>query len=188
MKKPYVILFFLSIVLHFQSQAQLKWGYRVGLGLANNSYQYLNNNPYTAKTLLSYHFGVVNETPINKKLAIQPSIYYIKKGHAQTISYPLHYIDAPVLLTYKPSSTFQVGIGPVFSFLVGSYTSNYNSFDFGATLSGVYYASDRTALSLNYTFSLGDINESTLDVRNRVINFSIIRFVDLSDLYDAARF
>ncbi len=186
MKKHFTILFFLSIILHFQSQAQLKWGYRVGLGSAINSF---NGSITTSKSLLSYHLGIVNETPIAEKFAIQPSVLYIKKGYAGAFtSYPIHYIEAPVLLTYKPSTTFQLGIGPVFSFLLSSFSTRTKNFDFGANISGAYYASERTALSLNYTFSLGSINESGSDMRNRVINFSIIRFVDLSGLHDAIRF
>jgi Outer membrane protein beta-barrel domain len=186
MKKRFIILFFISILLHFQSLAQVKWGYKVGLGSAINSF---NGSTTTAKSLLSYHLGIVNETSIDEKFAIQPSVFYIKKGYAEAFtSFPIHYIEAPVLLTYKPSPNYQLGIGPVFSFLLSSYFTRTKNFDFGANISGAYYASERTALSLNYTFSLGNINESGSDVRNRVINFSIIRFVDLSDLYDAARF
>lgn len=181
MKKRFIILFFLSVLTCFQTQAQVKWGYRVGVGSAINSF---NGNTTTAKSLLSYHVGVVNETPIDEKFAIQPSVFYIKKGYAEAFtSFPIHYIEAPILLTYKTSTTFQLGVGPVFSFLLSSYSTRTNKFDFGANISGAYYASDRTVLSLNYTFSLGNINESTLDVRNRVINFSIIRFVDLSEFH-----
>jgi hypothetical protein len=181
MKNHFIILFFLSVFLHFQSQAQLKWGYKVGLGFANNSF---NGSSANANNLFSYHVGIINETPIDEKFAIQPSVYYIKKGYAETfVSFPAHYIDAPVLLTYKPSSTFQLGVGPVFSFLLSSSLIKYKSFDLGANLSAAYYASDRTSLSLNYSFSLGNASDTPTNIKHKVINFSIIRFVDLSEFH-----
>jgi Outer membrane protein beta-barrel domain len=183
MKKRSVILFFLSTILIFQSQAQLKWGYKLGFGLANVSYPLLPNGG-RALNLFSYQIGIVNETMIGKSMTIQPAIIFCKKGSsAVNATYPTHYLDVPVNFIYKVNKNFQLGTGPVLSFLLINDTSkSYKKMEIGGCIIAGYILDEDSSLNLSYTFSLDRANELGTPAKNLLWSFSFVKFVDLSDL------
>ena len=183
MKKRLIILFLLSILLYFQGQAQTKWGYKLGLGLANISYPSLPNGG-SGRNLFSYQIGIINETAIGKNMAIQPAIIFCKKGKsAVNATYPMHYLDVPINFIYKVSNDFQLGAGPVLSFLLINGSANsYKKFEVGANLMAGYKLGEESSLNLSYTFSLGSANETGIQAKNLLWSLSFVKFVDLSDL------
>ena len=183
MKKRLIILFLLSILLNFQNRAQTKWGYKLGFGLANVSYPALPNGG-SAQNLFSYQIGIVNETSIGKDIAIQPAIIFCKKGSsAVNTTYPTHYLDVPINLIYKVNNDFQLGAGPVLSFLLINGSANsYKKFEVGANLMAGYKLGEESSLNLSYTFSLGSANETGTQAKNLLWSLSFVKFVDLSDL------
>lgn len=183
MKKCSIVLSILINFLCFPIQAQTKWGYKLGIGLANNSFP-LSPNGGSSLNLFSYQVGIVNETNIGKNIAIQPAIIFCKKGHsAVNATYPTHYLDVPINFTYKINDSFQLGAGPVMSFLLANSSgSAYKKLELGANFMAGCKLGEESFLNLSYTFSLGRANETGAPIKNLLWSFSFVKFVDLSDL------
>jgi hypothetical protein len=173
MKKRFTILFFLSILFGFHSQAQLRLGYKVGIGLAD-IINY-SNTTGTNTTMFSYQLGIVAETPLKgEDFVLQPALIYCKKG---SVNYPKAYLDLPLNFVFKTTSQFQFGIGPVISFLLYDKVGTNKFIDFGGNVLLGYNLTEVSSLNFNYTVSLGNVVRSPYYTnKNVVYGVSLVQF------------
>ena len=181
MKKRFTILFYLSILLTFQSQAQLKWGYKVGLGLsdisrANTSYG-VSGGSSNSKSAFSYQGGIVAETPLKgENLVLQSVLLYCKKGDAV---YSKAYLDLPLNVIVKTTSNIQFGVGPVISFLLSDKVGTNKFIDLGGNILLGYNLTENSSLNFNYTFSLFNAAKSDYySDKNIVFGVSLVQFLE----------
>ena len=164
MKTKNQIIIALAAILLFSTTAiaQINIGLRQGVAASTFSDK---GNLYNDNNLTySYTAGAFVTVPLNKALAIQTELNYVRKGRcnettelntAVQTDFMLHYLEIPVLLQYrndqllnKSNSVFYINGGPFCSFALNSQTrisksnesSAYNAVDnskktdWGATL------------------------------------------------------
>ncbi len=164
MKTKNSIMLVLAVILLVttSASAQVAIGLRHGIAastLSDKGNLYNDNN-----VTLSYTAGVFASFPLNKSLAIQPEINYVRKGRsnettvlgtATNTDFLLHYMQIPVLLQYrndqllnKSGSVFYINGGPYAAFVLNTQTrvskndeggvllpvNSSNKTDWGATL------------------------------------------------------
>lgn len=150
------------LLISTSATAQTVIGLRHGVAastLSDKGNLYNDNN-----VTLSYTAGVFATFPLNKSLAIQPEINYVRKGRSNETSvlgtttntdFLLHYMQVPVLLQYrndqllnKSGSVFYINGGPYAAFVLNTQTrvtknneggillpvNSSNNTDWGATL------------------------------------------------------
>ncbi|MEI6059877.1 MAG: porin family protein [Bacteroidota bacterium] len=164
MKTKNQILFTIAafMLISLSTSAQISIGLRHGIAattLSDRGNLYQDNN-----LTLSYTAGAFFTIPLNKSLALQPEINYVRKGRSNETSelnttaetdFMLHYLQIPVMLQYrnkellsKSGSVFYINGGPYAAFVLNTQTRVSNSSeggllipveksdnpDFGATL------------------------------------------------------
>lgn len=129
------------------AEAQTTLGIKNGIAASTFSDKgnlYNDNN-----VTLSYTAGFFANIQLNKSLALQPEINYVRKGRSnetfelnsdQKIDFLLHYLHIPVLFQYKndqllnkSGSVFYLNAGPYAAFVLNtqtrlSYSENNSSF------------------------------------------------------------
>jgi hypothetical protein len=99
------------ILLVFQSSAQVKFGVKAGLNLANMTAKD-NDQIYSKdyKSKAGYHFGVTAEFAVNEKFSIEPALLFSTKGfkledtysgHSYKVTANLNYLEIPINALYK---------------------------------------------------------------------------------------
>lgn len=164
MKTKTSILLVLAVIMLIPAitNAQTSIGIRHGVAastLSDKGNLYNDNN-----VTFSYAAGVFTTFSLNKSLAIQPELNYVRKGRSNETSelntlnktdFLLHYLQIPVLLQYrndqllnKSESVFYINGGPYAAFVVNTQTrvsktdeggiltpiDNSKKTDWGATL------------------------------------------------------
>jgi hypothetical protein len=132
-----------AVLLSFSSFAQVQYGVKAGVNLANWNGQFmesldnvvkLSNGFVQSQMKPGIYAGGYAEIPISGIFSVQPGLYYSQKGYtlqgdlsieklnflganakAQVQS---HYIDVPVLLKAEPVKGLQIFGGPQMSYLV----------------------------------------------------------------------
>jgi len=163
MKTKNPIMLAVSTALLFISMstfAQTSFGFRNGVAATTLSAKgdLFNNNNMT----ISYTAGIFSTISLNKSLAIQPELNYVRKGRSNETSelntttetdFLLNYLEIPVLLQYrndqmleKSGSVFYINAGPYAGFVLSTKTkasdgegstpniSDEKNTDWGATM------------------------------------------------------
>jgi hypothetical protein len=135
-KNSIMLAFAVIMLIPMASFAQFNIGLRHGVAastLSDKGNLYNDNN-----VTFSYTAGVFSTITLNKSLALQPEINYVRKGCSNETSelnttvktdFLLHYIQVPVLLQYrndqllnKSGSVFYINGGPYAAFVVNTQT------------------------------------------------------------------
>jgi len=140
MKTKNPIILAVSTALLFISMstfAQTSFGFRNGVAATTLSAKgdLFNNNNMT----ISYTAGIFSTISLNKSLAIQPELNYVRKGRSNETSelntttetdFLLNYLEIPVLLQYrndqmleKSGSVFYINAGPYAGFVLSTKTN-----------------------------------------------------------------
>ena len=92
-----------------QSFAQINFGVKAGVNLANMTSQddennYAKDTPYEMKT--GFHAGITAAFSISENFAIEPGVLYSAKGFAEeysgaNIKYNINYLEVPINAVYK---------------------------------------------------------------------------------------
>ncbi|MFZ4549750.1 MAG: porin family protein [Bacteroidales bacterium] len=124
------------LLLSSTAFAQVNIGLRHGVAASTFSVKgnLYNDNEVT----FSYNAGVFFTLPLNKSLALQPEINYVRKGRCNETTelnttietdFMLHYLQVPVLLQYrndqllnKSNSVFYINGGPYAAFVLNTQT------------------------------------------------------------------
>ena len=118
MKK--LIFSILAVTLFATSQAQIKFGVKAGLNLAN-----LTGDVTDSKMNTDFHGGGFVEVPVGKIFAVQPEILYSGQGAKSSedgtdFKLNLGYLNVPVLFKYNNPSGFFAVTGPQIGFLLNA--------------------------------------------------------------------
>lgn len=115
MKK--VILFAAFAVVAFATQAQVKFGAKAGLNLADWS----GADASGTSTLASFHVGGLVNIAVSENFSVQPEVLY--SGEGAKVSggkYVTSYINVPVLAQYKSEGGFYGETGPQIGLLMSA--------------------------------------------------------------------
>lgn len=140
MKKFLVILFiFVTYNLFGQSL-----GFKAGADLNNISIHgdYPQQYHQDTQTSIGFHFGIFSEILISSKVKLTPELQFAQRGFKYTsdlvqvnqdVRENLNYLELPILLTYYPSQTIGIQVGPNISYLISSKSvtdgNSFNNYD-----------------------------------------------------------
>lgn len=176
MKKLLIVatISFLSIssISQAQNSKSRFWdGFKVGIKAgANYSNVYdSKGEQFNADGKIGFAGGAFLEIPITNLVGIRPEILYSQKGFKATGQYltlPYSFtrttdnIDIPILLTIKPSTMFNLVVGPQFSFLskqtdvfASSVLSSQQQQDFSNT----NYRKNLMSITAGLGFNMGPV-------------------------------
>lgn len=198
MKKVSLIL---SLILFtvLTSQAQVRFGAKIGANIANMSISQGGLN-VTPSSIFGFHIGGLLEYDVNDKVAIQPNLLYSQKGYSSTISgisagLKLNYLELPINVLYRANEKLFLGGGPSFAYALSGkekITMNgtsieadaefgnndgYNRFDAGLNLIVGYEVAPSYVISANYTFGLtSTFYDTSFSGQNTVLGLSLTKF------------
>lgn len=124
------IVFFFGVVICFAVNAQPKWGLRTGMNFNEITLEDAPALPlsYFRKNV-GFHVGGFGEFSLVKNLYAHVELQYIQKG-ANSSDYDttpstdtrinLHYVEAPVLISYKIFKIINLEAGPSISCLLSA--------------------------------------------------------------------
>lgn len=165
-----------------QEQPGIKFGVRAGLNLSSLSAE---DNDFS----LGWQIGVVADIG-SKYFFFHPGIMLIGKGSEYSVkpveaTASMYYIEAPLLISFKPIPEFRIDVGHYVSYgLFGTTETtvtvnnnsvsdktksfdNFHDFDFGLSF-GVGVEIKQYYVGLNYEFGLTDIaTEGTEEINNQ---------------------
>ncbi len=183
MKK--VILFTIAAAITTMASAQIQFGVKAGLNLAN-----LSVSPKDAGTSLSFqpsfNAGGLVSIPIVSNFKLQPEVVYSAQGSSVKTSgesghYNFGYINIPVLFKYQDPSGFFAEIGPQVGFLLSAKAKSggnsvdlkdeVKSTDFAGVLGIGYLSSINLGVDARYNLGLTNIAKNSGDgsLKNGVI-------------------
>ena len=141
MKKLQIIILMIAIGFSMSAMAQLTYGPRLGLNLANLS----GDDTDDSKMLIGFHIGGFGNYEINEMFSIQGELLYDTKGakyeftdedsNKKTAPVSLSYLNIPILAqaTFGESTKFFGELGPTFGFLMGAKfdgESEFTTYDY----------------------------------------------------------
>ncbi|MEO6852272.1 MAG: porin family protein [Mucilaginibacter sp.] len=159
---------FLCLAFTMASHAQLRFGVKAGLNLANISVSDASGVSYSMKP--DFHAGVLVAIPLLGKLSLQPEVVYsgqgsdVKEG-GQKGKYNLQYVNVPVLVRYEIMSGLNIETGPQLGLLLGAKVkadggastdikNELKTADFGWTLGASYLLPLNLGFDVRYNLGL----------------------------------
>lgn len=194
MKK--IVLFSCLVVFAMGVNAQVKFGLKAGLNLANQKYT-SSGITISGDSKVGFQAGVILEAG-SQDFVFQPGLLFSQKGmkmtqNSSTAELTLNYLDVPLNLVYKVNvgedTKVLLQAGPVISFglsgkgTVGSQESDikfgsgddadFNTMDFGFGIGGGLQFSS-FMVGLNYNFGISNCaNSNDITCKNNVLTFSV---------------
>ena len=181
------ITILLLLILPFYCNAQdFNFGLKSGLNLS--TYRGENDG---GQYKLSGYAGVFANYEINQNIELQTELVYARLGHRDTINdtkikTSLGYLQIPLLLkiTLNNFEQFKFIIGPQLGYLLDSkFTidgdsdtdkSNFEEFDYGATVGMEYELSEYFSLDARYYLGLSEFyNQSIVESNAKNSSFSL---------------
>ena len=116
MKKG-LLLFVCVLALTTLSQAQVRFGVKAGINLANVSGDDVDGNSMK----IGFNAGAVAKISVSEAFSIQPEIVYSDQGAKleDDVKLNLSYINIPILAQYNTGG-FIIETGPQFGFRMGA--------------------------------------------------------------------
>ncbi|HEY2581398.1 MAG TPA: porin family protein [Mucilaginibacter sp.] len=142
-------------------------GFTAGVNVSNTLNAY--SPGYSSGAIVGFHAGITMELPIIYPLSLVPEVLYSEKGYAAAthdgdFTQHANYIDAPLLLKFHLSPTFNLLLGPQVSFPV----STTNTYDNGFTLlSEQYYSTYQQKAQFDGVIGLSFDVTSNIELRAR---------------------
>ena len=124
---------------------QPKIGFEAGLNIANTISS--DNSNYSTNSVAGFNAGITFDIPVIYPFSIVPEVIYSQKGYKATTQFGEFtrrngFLDIPVLAKFRVAPTFNLFVGPQFSYLL-STTNTYS--DGFTTTSREYYNNDSKA-------------------------------------------
>jgi hypothetical protein len=185
MKKAIVLAF--SVIALSSAKAQIQFGVKAGVNLANLTLSNVTDNTASLKTNTDFNAGLLAYIPIAKSLVFQPEVVY--SGQGSKLSYPsdqtangtlaYSYINVPLVVKYAHSSGLFAETGPQVGFLISAKAkadgqstdikSSVQSTDFSWAF-GVGYKIPEVNLGIDVRYNLGLTNLNKDDTNGKVKN------------------
>lgn len=170
MKKA-ILLFVLATSL-VASQAQVKFGGKLGLNLAGLS----GDDADDSKSKIGFNIGALAEIPVAQSFAFKPELVFSTQGAKSDDNddskLNLSYLNVPLLGKYNTTSGFFAETGPQIGFLLGAKAKDdqndadvkefYKSTDF-AWAFGIGYEMAESGFGVNLRYNLGLSNIPDFD-------------------------
>ncbi len=168
------IFFFLAINVSQSVHAQIRrtsFGVKAGVNRASFSE---NSGERSGSSRWGFQGGVFMKHEFSKFIGLQPELYYSLQG--QKTEYPgeentkvtLHYLNAPILISFNLKNSLAFQFGPQFGFLLSGNEpiesifkmkeSDFNKFDFSICGGVVINVSKHVQLGARLNYGLTDIN------------------------------
>jgi hypothetical protein len=150
MQKRLASLFLLLILSSFQTQAQLKWGYKIGISTTGN----LSTTNFNFSNRFGLQGGIFTEGELFKNVYLQPTAQLDYVGYGlDNASYTKLGLSLNPNLVYKINN-FQVGIGPKFIAFLSSTPYPLTSDEktgFGGNVMLGYSLNEKLSIQLSYS-------------------------------------
>ncbi len=142
--KRIILIFTIAVLAFYQGAAQSSDDFRnnflFGLKVGTNYSNVYDSqgDKFNADSKFGLAAGAFISVPLGRHLGVQPEVLFSQKGFRATgtllgrnydLTRTTDYIDVPLFLLIKPSSFFNIVVGPQFSFLI----KEKNVFDTGVT-------------------------------------------------------
>ncbi|MFT3824103.1 MAG: porin family protein [Chitinophagaceae bacterium] len=119
MKK--LFLFFVMTGCFAASQAQVKFGAKAGLNIAD----FAGKDAEGTKAKVGFHIGALVQLPLIDKLSLQPELVFSTQGAKENdedgdLKMNVSYINVPVLAKYTFIEGLSAQSGPQFGFLISA--------------------------------------------------------------------
>jgi len=183
------LLMLAFIVLAITGTAQVRFGAKAGINLANLTGKTAGEKE-TADSKTGIHIGGVVDIPVSEKFSISPELNFDQWGAqledgGSTTKMNLSYINVPILAKFNVGG-FGIYAGPQVGFLMSAKVSEddvdldvkdqMKSTDFGAVFGAEYNLAYGIFLSARYNLGLSKINENSDDdnyAKNNAITFGV---------------
>jgi hypothetical protein len=179
MKK--LILSLAVVALGFAASAQVGYGAKLGLNVANLTGEDIDE----VKSKIGFNVGGFVNIPVAKSFAVQPEILFSAEGAKgkgeDAGSLNLNYINVPVMLQYR-SSGFYGELGPQIGLLVGAKAKfdgdsedikeEFKSSSFALNFGAGYQLDNGFGFGARYSLGLSSIAKED-DVKIKTSVFSV---------------
>jgi hypothetical protein len=189
MKKIFLLM--AGIAVFSAVNAQVKYGVKAGLNLANVAGDIDNT-----KMKAGLSVGAFAKVGLTESLSLQPELVFSAQGSKMKysedgISYDvktnLSYVNVPVLLQYNTASGFFAETGPQFGFLLSAKAKaegvkedvkdSFKSLDLGWAFGAGFLTTSNVGVNARFNLGLGNIADRTdgedFKVRNSVIQIGV---------------
>ena len=185
MKKTISLFVFLTVLfLSTQSHAQVTFGAKAGLNIANMSTSATLASGETKSAIASFHVGVIADIGITKEFVIEPGLFLSGKGFKDETTMPIGqatetmtgsikplYIEIPINAMYVADLKvvkLQIFAGPYFGFGVsGNINMDYSS---SGTLPTGYSLPASSSTAIKFGTDATNDNLKMLDIG---LNFGV---------------
>lgn len=182
MKK--VFLLFVCVASFAAANAQVKFGAKAGLNLANLVGPDVEDN----KMKLGFHIGGFANIPLASQFSVQPELVFSAQGakfedQGDDDKYKLSYLNVPVMFQYNHASGFFAETGPQFGFLLAAKVKSdgnnvdvkdvLKTFDFAWALGAGYKFTEKVGVDLRWNFGLSKVPENDFKMRNSVLQAGV---------------
>lgn len=189
MKKIFLLM--AGIAMFSAVNAQVKYGAKAGLNLAN-----LTGDVEGTKMKAGFNLGAFVKLPIAESFSIQPELLFSTQGTKvkddfegveYTSKMNLSYINIPVLVQYNDASGFFAETGPQFGFLMSAKAKaegekvdikdGFKTLDLSWALGAGYLTKSNIGFNARFNLGLSNIadaeGEGDVKVRNSVIQVGV---------------
>jgi hypothetical protein len=180
MKKG-LLLFVCVLALTTLSQAQVRFGVKAGINLANVSGDDVDGNSMK----IGFNAGAVAKISVSEAFSIQPEIVYSDQGAKleDDVKLNLSYINIPILAQYNTGG-FIIETGPQFGFRMGAklkgdggsldLKEQTKGFDLGWGIGVGYLTQSGFGVNARYNLGLSNIaDDDDGDLKNSVIQIGV---------------
>ena len=149
MKK--LILVIASALVTFVASAQIRFGVKGGVNIANISYSGTESQP-PFQSITGYNGGAFIVLPLTSKFSLQPEVVYSTQGTSfnsqnMEVKVNYNYLNIPILFKYHHASGLFAETGPQFGYLISAK-------DISGDLSGDIKSSTQSS-DFSWVFGLG---------------------------------
>jgi hypothetical protein len=189
--KKVLLLFVLASSL-VVSQAQVKFGGKLGLNIAN----IVGDDAEDFKSKLGFNLGAFAEIPVSENFSAKPELNFSTQGAKfdsddDDAKLNLNYINIPLLGKYNSNSGFFAETGPQLGFLVGAKAKSdevsvdvkdqFKGFDF-AWAFGLGYEMKESGFGINARYNLGlsnvpDSDDDDSKAKNSVFQIGVFKTI-----------
>jgi hypothetical protein len=185
------------------SFSQIRFGVRGGLNLAKQNSN-LGGLAISSGTLVSFHAGLVLDTPLSESISIQPALLYSVKGSGEssstsgsvstsTAKASFNYLELPIDVLYNINESISIGAGPYLGYFLssspdlGTQSSSFKKLDYGFNIVANYTIIDGLQVGARYSLGVANLIDSNalsgsgisfgdVSIKNNVIGFSVTKF------------
>ena len=201
MKINKLLIIVVAFTMTTKSFAQVKYGVKAGLNLANINEKSSFGSDNDGKTSkIGFHFGGTAEFPASEAVSVQTGLLFSSKGYKVSYqgssgSMNVNYLEIPINTIYKieiGSSKLCLSAGPYLGYAVSANAKSgdaevdvkigsgdedtYKALDYGLNIGAGVELNDKITIGLQYGIGLANISSYTdfgYSSKNNVFGISV---------------